>query len=103
MIKQTKIGEWDEIQPQVMKFDKAGDCIEGELLSREESKSFKNMVYKIQNDSGLYTVFGTSVLDSMMKDVKDGSYIKISFDGTKENKNKGQNPIKLFKVFVKKR
>lgn len=98
----TKMSEWQKIESTVFKFEKIGDVIEGVLRSVEDSASHENnKVYKIeQKDKKIYTVFGTVILNDLMQGVKIGQQVKILFSGTKESQ-KGQNPTKLYDLFVK--
>lgn len=95
------MGEWKKIEAQTFKFDKVGAEIEGELVGIEDSKTYGNKLFKIETEEGVKAIFGTSVMESQMMNVKIGDYIKIVFTGTQPNKKKGQNDIKLFDVFVK--
>lgn len=94
--------EWKKVENKIFKFENEGDHIEGILVGKEPSRTFKNQVYKIQTDEGEnMTVFGTAVIDSGMIGVAIGDQVKIVYTGSKKNKNKGQNDIKLFDVLVK--
>lgn len=93
--------QWTKIEDKIFRFENAGDNIEGKYLSSEDSKLYDNQVYKIENSEGIWTVFGTTVLDSKMKKVDVGSEVRIIFTGEQANKNKNQSPIKLFDVFTK--
>ena len=94
---------YDEVEPKIFKFINPGDKIEGILSSIEDSSSYKTKVYKIQNQEGFYTVFGSAVLDSLINNNMINNQIIIMFDGIKKNPKIGQNDIKLFRVFLKKR
>lgn len=101
--KMGKENEYTKVEAEIYKFEKEGDMIEGELKSVDDSSSFGNKVYKIETKEGLRTVFGTTVIDSQMQLVPPNSMVKIVYTGEKENKKVGQNPIKLFDVFYKKK
>lgn len=94
--------EWTKVEDTIVKFEKAGDSVDGKLIAIEEGKSFGNKVYKLENGPKTYTIFGTSVIESQMAGVSIGDMVKIVYDGSKENKNKGQHPIKLFSVYTQK-
>lgn len=99
----VKIVEYEEVNDNIVKFEKKGDSAEGIYLSKEEGHMYGNEVYKLKADDGRnLTIFSTSVLSSLMASVQIGDRIKIVFQGTKDNNKKGQNAIKLFKVFVAK-
>ena len=93
--------EWKKEEDEIVVFENEGDNVYGELVAVEKSATFDNQVYKIKQDDKIKTVFGTTVLDSRLVTKKIGDQIKIVFTGTKENKKKGQNPIKLFDVYGK--
>ena len=93
--------EWKKIEREIFKFENEGDSIEGELLKIEPSETYKNKIYTIRTSEGDKVVFGTAVIDSELSIVPVGSEIKILFVGTKESKVKGQNPLKLFDIYVK--
>jgi hypothetical protein len=93
--------EWTKVEDTIVKFEKAGDSAEGKLIAIEEGRNFGNKVYKLETGAKTLTIFGTSVIESQMSGVSIGDAVKIVFTGTKENKNKGQSPIKLFDVFIK--
>jgi len=95
------MAEWKKIESNVHKFMDVGEAIEGKLISKEPNQSFdKGKVYKIETKEGLKVIFGTSILDSEMESVNIGQMVKIVYVGEKENKKKGQNPLKLFEVFT---
>lgn len=96
-----KIEGYDEVEPKIFKFINPGDKIEGILTSIEDSSSYKTKVYKIQNQEGLFTVFGSAVLDNSINNTMLNKQILIMFDGIKKNSRIGQNDIKLFRVFLK--
>lgn len=100
--KMSEENGYKKVESNIFKFEKVGDCVEGELLSVEESHTFNNKVYKIKsNEDKTVTFFGTTILDSLMSSVNIGMQIKVLFAGEKENKKKGQNPIKEFEVYYK--
>jgi hypothetical protein len=93
--------ELRKVENKIFKFEKKGDEIEGQLLSIETGSNYGNAVYKIEsNDGGVFIVFGTSVLQSQMAEAKIGKQVRIIYQGEKKNEKKGQNPIKLFDVYV---
>lgn len=110
-LKNRKLNEWGfrlmakkervfkKVESSLFKFENPGDTVEGELISIEDSQTYDNKNYKIKKDDGsVILLFGTTVLDSQMQSVPVTSYVKITFTGTKENKN-GQT-MRLFDVFV---
>jgi len=94
--------EFEKVEDSIFRFEVEGDAISGKLISIEDSMSYDNKVYKLQTDDGLMTVFGTTVLDRIMKSIEVGTDIKIVYKGLQESKEKGYQPYKLFEVFKKK-
>lgn len=47
----------------------------------------KSMLYSIETKDGLVKVWGSTVLDDRMLQVKAGAPVKIKYEGTKEGKN----------------
>lgn len=95
------MGEYKKIESVVLRLDNEGDYIEGTLVSKEAG-DFNNKKYKIKKEDGsLVTLFGTTMLDDLMSTVKIDQQIKIVNTGEKESKKKGQNPMRLFDVYVK--
>ena len=97
-----KMGEWKKVEDTIFKFEQVGSEIEGVLIGSEDSKTFNNKVYKIKSKDGkIFTVFGTAILDSQLACVALNQTVRIVHTGSKPNKHAGQNPIRLFDVFVK--
>lgn len=102
--KQTEVNnmsEWQKVEDKIFRFVNEGDTIEGKYLSNELSTLYDNKVYKIETEEGVYTIFGTTILESKMEKVEVGKMVKIVFTGTQPNKNRNQSDIKLFDVFTK--
>jgi len=94
--------KWTKIESTIFKFEKKGDEIEGQYISKEQSANFNNEVYKIKDASGeTFSVFGTVVLQSLMSSVKIGTNVRIVFTDVKKNEKKGQNDIKMFEVYTR--
>lgn len=91
--------KYEEIESVIFKFEKIGDELKGKYIASEIGKNYGNKVYKIETDDGVMAVFGTVVLESKMDNINLGDSIKIVFDSVKKNPKKGQNDIKMFKVF----
>lgn len=87
-----------------VKFEKVGDSVKGELLSKETGGNYGNPVYIIRDDEGKSrTVFSTVVLQTKMTDVNVGDEVYIVFTGTIPTKKKGQQDTKDFTVAVKRK
>ena len=80
----------------------------------EKEKEVEGVLTNVQQDVGpnastLYelektngeniAIWGSTVLDSRMKNVKIGEELKIKFLGLAKESKTGQNPAKLFEVF----
>lgn len=98
--KMEKKRNFREVEPRIIKFVENGDYVEGEYMSKDTSGNFGNDAYTLKTSDGLIVVFGTAVLSRKMELVKFGDYVRITYEGTKENKVSGQNDIKQFKVEV---
>lgn len=93
--------EWKKIESEIVRLDNEGDYLEGILKAIEEG-DYENKKYTIKTSDGKNAiVFGTTVLDDLMKSVNVEQEIKIVNIGEKPSKKKGQNPLRLFDVFVK--
>lgn len=89
-----------KVEDEIVKFEKPGQEIEGELISIQETSAFGNPVYKLENDGKSYAVFATAILQRHMASAKVGKWVRIVFIGTIPNSNPKLNPIKNFDVFV---
>lgn len=88
--------------PMIWKYETGGDEIIGILEAVEENTTYEGKkIYRLKvEDDSIITVFGTTVLDGQMIGVNIGDRIKIIYNGTKESKDKGKKPMKLFTVFI---
>jgi hypothetical protein len=94
--------EWKKVETEIFRFDDQNKEISGELVSVEDSNLYNNKVYKIKKQDGkVYTVFGTTVLDTQMQNVALHKKVKIVYTGEKPNPKQGQADIKLFDVYIK--
>ena len=96
----NKMDEWKTIEPGVWKPEKEGDNIIGVLLNKEPKDEISGLSarYYIENQEGMFFVWGSTVLDDRMQYVKVGSKIRITFEG--KTKNKRGQAVNLFKVEV---
>lgn len=85
--------ESQQVRPEVFRFEKEDDVLEGKLVSIRAGK-FGN-VYGLVTDKGRMTVFGTKVLDSRMKMGYLGKQIRIVYRGEVQGKS---HPYKSFDV-----
>ena len=91
---------WVSTQAKIWKENGAGDAIEGKLIDRRENGGkYGNESYTLENDDGVFIVFGTTVLEDRMKSIAIDDLIRIVFKGIE--KNKRDENIKIFEVFRK--
>lgn len=94
--------EWQTIEPGIWKPEKEGDQIVGVLVSKEpkDESNGVSAKYYLENQNGMFLVWGSAVLDDRMQYVKVGQKIRITFEG--KTKNKRNQDVNLFKVEVSK-
>ena len=92
---------WKKVQSNVWRPEAVDESIEGILIKKEPSTEYDNNEYEIDvvESNGVIRrkVYGTTVLDDRMKDVKVGQAVKIIYKGEKKVK-KGMS--KMFEVYV---
>lgn len=97
----TEEKKWEKMSSDVVRLDKKDDHIEGVLISVDDG-DYNNKKYTIKVKEGKNCiVFGTTVLDDLMKNIAVGKEVKIVNIGEKDTGKKGQNPLRLFDVFVR--
>ena len=95
------MSDWKKVEPSpAHDFEKEPEFI-GVFISREEHVG--------PNDSNLYTfekkggenisIWGSTVLDTRLKNVKEGEEVKIVYKGLAKEAKRGQNPAKLYDVY----
>lgn len=91
---------WKEIEPNIWKPENEGDSITGVLLSKEPKDSKREMSakYKVENEQGIFLVWGSAVLDDRMECINTGTKVRITFKEKKEIK-KGRT-LNVYKVEV---
>ena len=91
---------WKTVEPGVWKPQKEGDHIMGILVNKEpkDDTSGLSARYYLENDQGMFFVWGCAVLDGRMQYVKIGDKIKITYQG--ETTNKRNQKVNLYKVDV---
>ena len=92
--------EWKSIEPGVWRPEKDGDQIIGILVNKEPKDEVNGMSakYYIENEKGIFFVWGSTVLDDRMQYVKVGQKTRITYKGKTKNK-RGQD-VNLFRVEV---
>jgi len=94
------MNNWKEIERgDVFIFDDENQELAGTLKSIREG-NFGNKVYDIETRNGLVSIFGTTILDSKMENIKPEQEIKIVYQGEIKTKKEGRM-CRDFKVFVK--
>lgn len=75
-----------------------GDKLEGLYVRKEvfEGKYGESTKYVIKNESGDYGVFSSASLDRQFKNIPEGSYVWIEYDGEVTSKN--GRPVKQYIV-----
>ena len=92
---------------------KAGDEVKGTLKELRPSEygkdnfvldkaSINGKAVEEDGDPCDLLVWGSAVLNNRLAGVETGTDIAIRFDGTELPKVKGQNPMKMFSVAIKK-
>ena len=91
---------WKPIEPNVWKPQTQGECIIGVLVNKEpkDENTGLSAKYQIENEEGMFLIWGGAVLDDRMQYVKIGSKVRITYDG--KTKNKRNQDVNLFKVEV---
>jgi hypothetical protein len=94
--------EWQAIEPGVWRPENEGDQISGVLVSKEPRAEASGISarYYIENQDGMFLVWGSAVIDDRMQYVKIGQKVRITFEG--RTKNKKNQQVNLFKVEVAK-
>ena len=92
--------KWKNIEPGAWKPVKTGDHIIGILVNKEpkDETSGLSARYYLENQEGMFFVWGCAVLDDRMQYVKVGSKVRITYEG--ETTNKRNQKVNLYKVDV---
>ena len=92
--------KWKNIEPGAWKPVKAGYHIIGILVNKEpkDETSGLSARYYLENQEGMFFVWGCAVLDDRMQYVKVGSKVRITYEG--ETTNKRNQKVNLYKVDV---
>lgn len=89
--------QYVSVEPDVWKPLVEEDSIEGVLKSKKvDVGPNDSKAYYLENEDGVFMVWGSTVLDDRMEVISLGEEVRITFKGLKEN-NKGQD-TKIFKV-----
>jgi hypothetical protein len=101
---EKKKDEWQTIEPGIWKPETEGDQIEGVLMNKEprDEASGTSARYYIENQDGMFLIWGSAVIDDRMQCVKIPQKVRVTFEGHTKNKNKKNQQVNLFKVEVAK-
>lgn len=91
---------WKTVEPNIWKPKQNGDDIIGVIVnktSKDESTGL-SAKYQLENENGMFLVWGSTVLDDRLKYVPIGSKVRITFEG--QTKNKRNQTVNLFKVEI---
>ena len=90
---EQKLGEF-------WKPDEAGEELQGEIVGIADDEKFGKQ-YTIVTDEGKTSVTPShAVLQSRLKLLKVGDYVRIIYDGKQASKTKGYKDMELYRVFV---
>ena len=92
--------KWKTIEPNVWRPKEKGDHIIGALVNQQPKDEITGLSarYQIENQEGMFLIWGSAVLDDRMQYAKIGDKIRITFDG--KTKNKRNQDVNLFRVEV---
>ena len=92
--------KWKNIEPGMWKPEKEGDNIIGILVNKEpkDEESGLSARYYLENQEGMFFVWGCAVLDDRMQYVKAGEKVRITYEG--KTTNKRNQKVNLYRVDV---
>lgn len=92
------MAEWETIEPKMWKPQKDGDVIEGVLVNKEPADKSRELSarYKLENQEGIFLVWGCTTLDDRMQHIEAGDKVRITFV---EKKDIGKGKVlNIYKV-----
>ena len=91
---------WKPIEPNVWKPMKVGDSIVGVVVSKAPKDDMTGLSarYQLENENGMFLLWGSAVLDDRMQYVSVGSKVRITYNGKTRNKRNQQ--VNLFMVEI---
>ena len=96
--------EFKTIEPKTFRPENDGDSIMGYVKEKKENVGLrKSKLYRLDTKDSMVDVWGSSILDQRMMDVKEGEYMKITYRGRKPKvpgKEATKQDLKIFKVEV---
>lgn len=103
------MSEWKEVKRDEEKFEKPnlwepeaiGETLQGIYIELEENVGqFKSNLYTIKTLEGEMKIWGSKVLDELMRKVDLGIEVRITYNGKQPSKT-GKKPWKDYKVEYK--
>lgn len=97
---EINFNEQDQMSGNVFKFENVGDSVKGTYIGKKEGVQTKfgdKVIYRVMNNEGVNSIFGTAMLDDQMLSISLGQVIEIKLVGEKDT-GKG-NPQKLLQVY----
>jgi len=88
--------QYEELVPKVWKPEIKGDHIEGIYIRCEEKGLENSKSYYLEKDKVETMLWGSTLLNDRMKLAHPGDYLRITFEGLKQN-TRGQD-VKIWKV-----
>ena len=99
--KEVKRDEDEVEKPTFWEPEAIGETLQGKYIDLEEDVGqFKSKLYTIKTSKGEIKIWGSKVLDELMKKINFGWEVRITFNGKQPSKS-GKNPWKDFKVEFK--
>jgi len=91
---------WKPIEPKVWKPKEAGEYIIGVVVSKtpKDDQTGLSAKYQLENEQGMFLIWGSAILDDRMQYVAVGSKVRITYNG--KTKNKRNQDVNLFRVEV---
>ncbi len=92
---------FNEFTPGEWKPEKDGDSVQGVLIQKQKDVGTNNaMLYGIEKSDGkVVNVWGSTILDSRLSLIKEGTLIRITYKGLGEA-SAGKHAPKIFKVEI---
>ncbi len=96
--KEVKRDEDEVEKPAFWEPEAIGETLQGTYIDLEENVGqFKSNLYTVRTTQGEMKIWGSKVLDELMKKVDLGLEVRITFNGKQPSKS-GKKPWKDFKV-----
>ena len=91
---------WKPIEPNVWKPHEVGENIIGVVISKTPKDEMTGLSakYQLENEKGMFLIWGSAVLDDRLQYVPVGSKVRITYEG--KTKNKRNQAVNLFKVEI---